>query len=178
MCGRFTRATEARQFTDLIEGLTFSNIKLAPRFSIAPDFDIEKLKACDIFRANHRVKKLRRKMLKNKAITFVIIAALSSPCMAVSKAHNPRFEGCREKLKAAQKLEILYDMSWDGKSEPRIIVGPTFMDIAIDAKEGLASTVNCFLMVGDESKCVNFDLLHWQTGKAVGRFSYCAYKPE
>ena len=36
MCGRFTRATEARQFTDLIEGLTFSDIRLSPRFNIAP----------------------------------------------------------------------------------------------------------------------------------------------
>ena len=36
MCGRFTRATEAREFTDLIEGLTFSEIKLPPRFNIAP----------------------------------------------------------------------------------------------------------------------------------------------
>ena len=36
MCGRFVRATEAREFTDLIEGLTFSDIKLPPRFNIAP----------------------------------------------------------------------------------------------------------------------------------------------
>ena len=36
MCGRFTRATEAREFTDLIEGLTFSDVKLPPRFNIAP----------------------------------------------------------------------------------------------------------------------------------------------
>ena len=34
MCGRFTRATEARAFTDLIEGLTFSETK--PRYNIAP----------------------------------------------------------------------------------------------------------------------------------------------
>ena len=36
MCGRFTRATEAREFTDLIDGLTFSDVKLPPRFNIAP----------------------------------------------------------------------------------------------------------------------------------------------
>ena len=36
MCGRFVRATEALQSTDLIEGLTLSDIKLSPRFNIAP----------------------------------------------------------------------------------------------------------------------------------------------
>ena len=37
MCGRFVRATEARQFTDLIDEMaTFSDIKLPPRFNIAP----------------------------------------------------------------------------------------------------------------------------------------------
>jgi putative SOS response-associated peptidase YedK len=36
MCGRFTRATEARAFTDLIPGLIYSDPAVSPRYNIAP----------------------------------------------------------------------------------------------------------------------------------------------
>lgn len=51
-----------------------------------------------------------------------------------------------------------------------MVVGATFITMPIDAKEGFADTVNCFLMAGESGKYINFDVLHWQTGKAIGRF--------
>jgi hypothetical protein len=126
-------------------------------------------------------------------LIFITIGAISSLITSVSKtksnspspAEEPqpqkkandklaieaekRFEDCREKLKKAQQLEVLYNLEWN-RAIPKVVVGPTFYFIAIDAKEGFADTVNCFLMVG-ESKYLNFDLLDWQTGKRVARYS-------
>lgn len=91
-------------------------------------------------------------------------------------ASDSRFETCRQKLIQAQKLEVLYDLDWKLPKEPKVVVGPTFFRMPIDAKEGFADTVNCFLMAGASGKCVNFNVLHWQTGKAAGRFSNCRFK--
>ena len=82
---------------------------------------------------------------------------------------NKRFEGCREKLKKAQQLEALYDLEWK-RAMPKVVVGPTFYSIPIDAKQGLADTVNCFLMAG-KSNYIDFDVLDWQTGKRVAEYS-------
>ena len=82
---------------------------------------------------------------------------------------NKRFEECREKLKKAQQLEVLYDLEWK-RAMPKVVVGPTFYSIPIDAKQGFADTVNCFLMTG-KSNYIDFDLLDWQTGKLVARYS-------
>ena len=82
------------------------------------------------------------------------------------------FKNCRQKLRRAQTLDVLYDLNWSLPDEPRVLVGPTFFDMPIDAKEGFARTLNCFLMAGDETKLVNFDLRDWRTGKRVGRWSY------
>jgi hypothetical protein len=81
---------------------------------------------------------------------------------------SKRFESCRAKLKKAQKLDVLYDLKIDPL--PRVFVGPTFYTIPIDAKQGFADTVNCFLMTG-EDKYINFDLLDYQTGKTVAQYS-------
>lgn len=91
-------------------------------------------------------------------------------------ASDERFEACRKKLIQAQKLDVLHDLDWKPPREPKVVAGPTFFRIPIDAKEGFAENVNCFLVAGETGKCVNFDVLHWQTGKPVGRFSYCRFK--
>jgi hypothetical protein len=95
---------------------------------------------------------------------------------AEGKGSDTQFEECRSKLKKLQQLDVLYDLDWKAPHEPRVVVGPTFFNLPIDAKEQFAKTVNCFLMAGDTSDCLNFDVLHWRTGKAVGRFSLCKYK--
>jgi hypothetical protein len=53
-----------------------------------------------------------------------------------------------------------------------VVVGPTFFNIPIDAKQVFADTVNCFLTAGQSDKHISFDLLDWRTGKAVGRYKY------
>ncbi len=86
-----------------------------------------------------------------------------------------RFNECKKKLIAAQKLGVLYDMDWQPPREPRIVVGPTFVEMPIDAKEGFVETVNCFLMAGTTDH-INFDALHWQTGRAIGRYSWGSFE--
>ncbi|WP_425952962.1 hypothetical protein [Ralstonia pseudosolanacearum] len=103
---------------------------------------------------------------------FAVLLLVVSAGVSADPASNKRLEACRSKLKQAQKLDVLYDLDWKPPSEPKVVVGPTFFQIGIDAKEGFAKTVNCFLMAGESGKYVNFDVLSWQTGKTVGRYSY------
>lgn len=112
----------------------------------------------------------------NKHVVLMLIAILSFMLYGYAAAGDKEFEICRKKLKQAQKLDMLYDLDWKLPKEPRVVVGPTFFKVPIDAKEGFIETVNCFLTAGDSGKCVNFDVLHWQTGKAVGRFSNCRFR--
>lgn len=103
------------------------------------------------------------------AVSILLVGyATASP---VTPAENKRFEGCKNKLKAAQKLDVLYDLDWKPPAEPRILAGATFFNLPIDAKEGFAETLNCFLMAG-KTEYINFDILDWRTGKAVGRYSW------
>jgi hypothetical protein len=111
--------------------------------------------------------------------TIVFATATLAVMFAADSAapsNDQQFEQCRAKLVLAQKLGMLYDLDWKPHSEPYVVVGATFMEVPIDAKEGLATTVNCFLMAGDTGKCMNFDVLHWQTGKAIGRFENCRFR--
>lgn len=91
-------------------------------------------------------------------------------------AHANKFEECKAKLMKAQKLGVLHNLDWKPPKEPYVVAGRTFFSMPIDAKEGFAETVNCFLMGGEGGKCVNFNVLSWQTGKPVGRFAYCRFK--
>lgn len=108
-------------------------------------------------------------------VLLLVVASLASHG-ALAESNDQRFEACKSKLVQAQKLDLLYDFDWKLPKEPKVIVGPTFFKIPIDAKEGFTETVNCFLMAGESGKCVNFDVRNWQTGKAVGRFSNCRFK--
>lgn len=94
---------------------------------------------------------------------------------SASATDDKRFDTCRAKLIQAQKLDLLYDMDWKPPKEPRVVVGPTFFSIPIDAKEGFVETVNCFLMAG-EDRYINFDVLDYRTGKSLGRYSYGKFK--
>lgn len=111
---------------------------------------------------------------------LISILILSSLPAAQNKpkrsATDVRFEACRSKLKKAKQLDVLYDLSWQLPREPRVLVGPTFFNIPVDAKEGFADTVNCFLAAGASDKCVNFNLLDWRTGNAIARYSSCRLK--
>lgn len=107
-------------------------------------------------------------MTKVALISMVAAAAISIP--AIAAPSNTQFEQCKSKLIKAQKLNILYQFDIE-RQRPKIVVGPTFFQLPIDAKEGFADTLNCFLVGGEQGTYIPFNLLHWQTGKRVARYS-------
>jgi hypothetical protein len=96
-------------------------------------------------------------------------AALPKPSAEQAGEENRRFETCRTKLKKAKRLDLLYDLKMDPL--PRVVVGPTFYTIPLDAKQGFADTVNCFVTAGKD-EYINFDLLDYRTGHVVAEYSY------
>ncbi len=105
------------------------------------------------------------------SLLFTVTGTLSAQRKS-AKTSN-RLETCRAKLKKAQALDVLYDLRWDDpRQEPRVVIGPTFLQIPFDAKEGLTETVNCFLVAGDANKYVNFNLIEWRNGTVIGRWEY------
>jgi hypothetical protein len=88
------------------------------------------------------------------------------------------FEECRTKLIAAQQLDLLYDLDWKKGRLPFVVVGPAFHDLPFDAREGLADTLNCFLMAGNQKSCINFDLLDHRTTQPVAYYKYCRLRSE
>jgi len=85
-------------------------------------------------------------------------------------AMDKKFEECREKLKEAQQLGMLYNLDMRA-GRPLVVVGPTFYNVAFDAKQGFANTINGFLMTG-EDKFIDFELLDYRTNKVVAKYSY------
>lgn len=101
-----------------------------------------------------------------------LFPALLICCAAMATAgpaEDRRFEECRQKLIKAQELQVLQDMKIE-RNRPVIHVGPTFKSMPIDAKQGFADTLNCFLLAGDAGKFMQFDLLDGLTGKTVASY--------
>ena len=105
------------------------------------------------------------------ALCFLLIAA---PVVAKDEA---RFEGCRDKLKSAQQLDLLSNMTFD-KGIPKIWVGPTWYQLPIDAKEGFAETAACFFLAGDADKAIAFDIFDGQSGKKIARWQHTRLEVE
>ncbi len=85
------------------------------------------------------------------------------------QAEKARYANCEQKLKKAQELDMLYEIKAKGASI-RVLVGPTFFSVPIDAKQGFAEVVNCVLLSGG-SGGIPFDFVHWQTGKRVATWN-------
>lgn len=68
-----------------------------------------------------------------------------------------------------RELDLLHDLTIGPL--PHVVVGPTFYTIPLEAKQGFADTVNCFLMTGQDNY-INFDLLDYKTGHVVAEYSY------
>lgn len=86
-------------------------------------------------------------------------------------------EVCRQKLIKAQQLGVLYDLDWKPGKMPKVIVGPTFHQMPLDAKEGFVEAVNCFFM-GGKGGAINFDVKEHLNHKVVGSWTYGRYKPK
>jgi hypothetical protein len=105
------------------------------------------------------------------------LALLALLCVShLAIADDAKFEGCKAKLKKAKELDLLYGLEWNLPSPPKVTVGKTFFSIPLDAKEGFAETLNCFLTAGQDGSCVQFEMLHWQTGKPVAAYHNCRFK--
>jgi hypothetical protein len=88
---------------------------------------------------------------------------------ATKLAEHTTAEACRQKLVKAQRLDLLYDLKLT--MPPTVVVGPAYAAMPFDAREGLARTVNCVLVLGT-TNVINFDLLDYRTHKVVGRWEY------
>lgn len=103
-------------------------------------------------------------------------AAVLVPSTAVAAEPPPTAAQCQAKLRAARKLDVLYDMKL-ATGRALVYVGPTFFSLPIDAKEGFAETVSCLLVGGDPKSCAQIDFLHWQSGKMVAQYVNCRFRP-
>ena len=110
--------------------------------------------------------------------TFAMLAILATTAAFAAPGDSARLDACRDKLKKAQKPEVLYDMKWEAGKGPRVLVGPTYHRIPFDAKEGFAEALNCFFNAGEQGKCMNFDLRDYRSGSVVHHFRNCRLKAE
>lgn len=103
------------------------------------------------------------------AMAFVVSPVAAKKNSSV--AQEQRFEGCREKLKAAQKLGLLKGMSFDN-GKPKVVIGPTWYRIDFDAKTGFAETAACFFLGGDQKNFITFPIYDNMSGKVVARWKF------
>lgn len=103
--------------------------------------------------------------------TLAVLVVLAMPALGMAST-DKTLNQCRAKLKAAKKLDVLYDMSWQTGQKPKIVVGPIYQNLPFDARENFALTVNCFLMAGNTDKFIDFPLLDYRTHEVINYFSY------
>jgi len=82
-----------------------------------------------------------------------------------------RVAECNSRLDRARRLGVIYDIRGS-----RVLAGPVFYDMSIDAKRGLALTVNCVLSEGQENKCTDFAVVDYRDEKTLGYFTGCYYR--
>lgn len=110
--------------------------------------------------------------MRHLPITIIVLLILVGGAAGADQA-----ETCRQKLIKAQQLGVLYDLDWKPGKMPKVIVGPTFHQMPLDAKEGFVETVNCFLL-GGKSGAINFDVKEHLNHRVVGSWTYGRYKPK
>lgn len=98
-----------------------------------------------------------------------------SPASPPTAAQQAAAEGCRAKLNEARDLGVLHDLDYKPGKTPKVVVGPTFLQLPFEAKEGFAATVNCFLL-GGTGGSIGFDLVEFQNHRVVGTWSYGRFK--
>ena len=125
--------------------------------------------------AKYRHSRLRLKSFfikkGQKMKNMLLLLGLFLPVADAWADSQKDFKLCQKKLKAAQKLDLLYDLKMD-PPEAVVVVGPTFATLPFEAKEGFAETINCFFTVGKKDKYFNFSLLDYLTHKQVARYSF------
>jgi len=105
--------------------------------------------------------------MRKALIAAALLAVLSPISFAANEA---RFNDCRSKLLAAQKLDVFTSLDYKS-GPPTVTICPTFYTLPFHAKQGFAETVNCLLNQGNDTY-INFDMLDWRTNKVVAKWSY------
>lgn len=114
--------------------------------------------------------------MKSLILTLVVSTVLATlPAKGDAADNTSRALECQQKLRAAQKLDVLYDIKL-ATGRAMVYVGRTFFTIPIDAKEGFAETVSCLIVAGDPKACAQIDFHHWQTGAVVGQYRNCRFQ--
>lgn len=97
--------------------------------------------------------------------------AAPPPPVESAAASDARFEKCRDKLKQAQQLDLLSNMTFEG-GRPKIWVGKTWHTLPIDAKTAFAETAACFFLAGSSEKALSFPIYDGMTGKQIATWKY------
>ncbi|MEP6826972.1 MAG: hypothetical protein ABJA10_02735 [Aestuariivirga sp.] len=103
---------------------------------------------------------------------LVLVMSVALPISAFGATDEKTFQTCKANLKAAKKLDLLYDMQWKPPLEPVVVVGPTYDTLPFDVRENFVLTLNCFFTAGKNDKYINFPILDYKTHKEVARFSW------
>lgn len=106
------------------------------------------------------------------------VAAALFCCAAASAAPNEaRMAECHKLLQAAYATAIIDDIRLSKGRDPAVMVGAGFFKLPYGSREGFARAMSCLLVQGETGVCMNFDMLHWQSGAPVARYENCVYKP-
>lgn len=123
-------------------------------------------------------------LLKQREITPAAapVAAASpapqaAPAPVDRAAADARLESCRAKLKQAQEIDLLTNMTFEG-GKPKVWVGRTWNDIPVDAKEGFAEVAACFFVAGDEGRTITFPIYDGRSGKQIATWRFTRLEVE
>jgi hypothetical protein len=91
-----------------------------------------------------------------------------------SQSPEQRLAECTQTVEAGLRRGVWYKIGAENKTLV-IVAGREFFNLAYDQRKPAVEAVNCLLMQG-KGGAIPFDVLHWQTGKVIGRFSGWDFK--
>ena len=111
------------------------------------------------------------------AVGFVAVTAPNTARakpQADAKAAEARMMNCAGRVAAALESKTLDTVRPDGRGV-RVVAGPEFLKMKFSDRQKTIADVNC-LAVGGNGGTLIFDVLHWQSGKRIGRFATGKFK--
>jgi hypothetical protein len=101
-------------------------------------------------------------LAENKSPKSTVTPKTPAQLLEEAKAQQKQNNSCTTKLQKAKELDMLYDITVR-EGTVKVLVGPAYFSVPIDAKQGFAEVINCVVMQG-KGGGIPFDLFHWQTG--------------
>ena len=96
------------------------------------------------------------------------VEAPRPPVATDTKTPEERVADCQSAVLTAKTLKVLDALRLDGPA-PEVVAGPEFFKMSFASKRAIIADVNC-AEVGTKGGAIPFDVLHWRTGKRIGRF--------